>query len=74
MSTGGTRIFILMLELSAFAETTLGSSPSVTAVLSNSETAVGDTVQMQIKVTVQRGAEAPERITVDGLEIYRTGT
>src|SRR5438034_9666425 len=54
---------------SAFAE-----SPSVTAVLSNSEAAVGATVQLQIRVTGARGADAPEKIAVDGLEIYRTGT
>jgi hypothetical protein len=49
-------------------------SPSVTAVLSNSEAAVGATVQLQIRVTGARGAIAPEKIVVDGLEIYRTGT
>jgi hypothetical protein len=49
-------------------------SPSVTAVLSNSEAAVGETVQLQIRVTGGRSAEAPEKIAVDGLQIYRTGT
>src|SRR5438132_92469 len=53
----------------AFAE-----SPSVTAVLSNSEAAVGKTVQLQIRVTGGRSADAPEKIAVDGLQIYRTGT
>lgn len=50
------------------------ASPSVTAVLSNSEAAVGATVQLQIRVIGARDADAPEKIAVDGLEIYRTGT
>src|ERR1700730_6145015 len=49
-------------------------SPSVTAVLSNSEAAVGETVQLQIRVKGSRSADAPEKIVVDGLQIYRTGT
>src|SRR5947209_14407167 len=49
-------------------------SPNVTAVLSNSEAAVGETVQLQMKITGGRSAEAPEEISVDGLEIRRTGT
>ena len=49
-------------------------SPSVTAVLSNSEAAVGETVQLQIRVTGSRSADVPEKIAVDGLQIYRTGT
>lgn len=53
---------------SAFAD-----SPSVTAVLSNSETDVGATVQLQIRINGDRNAEAPDQIMVDGLEIYRTG-
>lgn len=51
----------------------LADSPSVTAVLSNSEAAVGETVQLQIQVTGS-GAKPPEEIDVDGLEIQRTGT
>src|SRR5437667_7006663 len=49
-------------------------SPSVTAVLSNSEAAVGETLQLQIRVTGGRSADAPEKIAVDGLQINRTGT
>src|ERR1700730_2021015 len=49
-------------------------SPSVTAVLSNSEAAVGETVQLQIRVTGGRSTDAPEKIAVEGLQIYRTGT
>jgi hypothetical protein len=49
-------------------------SPSVTAVLSNSEVAVGQTVRLQIRVTGSRSAETPETINVEGLQIHRTGT
>ncbi len=48
--------------------------PSVTAVLSNSDTAVGETVELQIKVTGPGDARPPEEISLDGLEIHSTGT
>lgn len=48
-------------------------SPSVTAVLSNSEIVVGETVELQIKVTGPGDARPPEEISVDGLEIHTTG-
>jgi hypothetical protein len=50
------------------------NSPRVTAVLSNSQVAVGETVQMQIRVTGANEASTPADITVDGLEIHPTGT
>jgi BatD DUF11 like domain len=49
-------------------------SPSVTAVLSNSEAIVGETVELQIKVTGPGDARPPEEISIDGLEIHSTGT
>src|SRR6058998_1098135 len=48
-------------------------SPGVTAVLSNSEIVVGETVELQIKVTGAGDAQPPEEISVDGLEIRATG-
>jgi hypothetical protein len=48
-------------------------SPRVTAVLSNSETVVGETVELQIKVTGPGDARPPEEISVDDLEIHATG-
>src|SRR2546429_2162917 len=48
-------------------------SPGVTAVLSNSEIVVGETVELQIKVTGPGDAQPPEEISVDGLEIHATG-
>jgi hypothetical protein len=49
-------------------------APSVTAVLSNSEATVGETVELQIKVTGPGDARPPEEISIDGLEIRSTGT
>jgi hypothetical protein len=59
----------ILAASSAFAD-----SPSVTAVLNSSEAAVGETVQLEIRLKGARGADAPETIAVDGLEIHRTGT
>src|SRR6516162_7240869 len=58
----------ILAASSAFAD-----SPSVTAVLSNSETVVGETVELQIKVTGPGDASPPEEISIDGLEIHATG-
>src|SRR5438034_2306354 len=55
------------------ASSTFADSPSVTAVLSNSEVAVGETVELQIKVTGPGDARPPEEISIDGLEIHATG-
>src|SRR6059058_5363578 len=77
MSMSGSRFCIaVFVALVAFFETDSASAASsgVTAVLSNSEAAVGETVQLQIRVTGGRSADAPEKIAVDGLQIYRTGT
>ena len=67
---------VLLAALIAFAasEVAFADSPSVTAVLSNSEAAVGETVQLQIKLSGARDAKPPENISVDGLEIHATGT
>src|SRR5437762_3207241 len=56
------------------ASSTFADSPSVTAVLSNSEVAVGETVELQIKVSGPGDARPPEEISIDGLEIHATGT
>src|SRR5947199_7321129 len=49
-------------------------APSVTAVLSSSQATVGETVELQIKVTGPGDARPPEEISIDGLEIHATGT
>ena len=68
------RIFIAVLGIIATAQFAHADSPSVTAVLNSSEAALGETVRLEIRVTGARGADAPEQIMVDGLEIRRTGT
>src|SRR3954470_17801685 len=49
------------------------AGPSVTAVLSNSNTVVGQPVQLQIKITGSTGARPPGEINVEGLDIRYTG-
>src|SRR4029077_18074598 len=73
MSTPG-RVFIAVFGIIAGAQFANADSPSVTAVLNSSEAGLGETVQLEIRVTGARGADAPEEIKVDGLEIRRTGT
>ena len=70
------RIGILSCALIGFIPTDCvrADSPGVTAVLSNSEAAVGETVQLQIRVTGAGEATTPSNISVDGLEIRSTGT
>src|SRR5437660_425181 len=72
-STMFQRIFIAVFVAVALAQFARADSPSVTAVLSNSETVVGETVELQIKVTGPGDAQPPEEISIDGLEIHATG-
>ncbi len=67
------RIFIAVFIALACTQFAFADPPSVTAVLSNSETAVGETVELQIKVTGPGDAQPPEEISIDGLEIHATG-
>ena len=68
--------FLLCTVLTALAATPsiLAASPAVTAALSTDQAAVGQTVQLQIRLTGARGAEVPDNIEVAGLEIHQTGT
>src|SRR4029450_6033490 len=68
------RILIAILIAAACIDIARADSPSVTAVLSNSEATVGETVELQIKVTGPGDARPPEEISIDGLEIHSTGT
>src|SRR5436190_2813291 len=76
MSMHSSRIGLVLIALIAGlgANTAFTASPSVTAVLGNSEAVVGQTVQMEIKVTGANNADLPAEISVDGLEIHETGT
>src|SRR5213078_3661221 len=73
MRTHCRRLFAV-LGVFASAQLAYADSPSVTAVLNSSEAAVGEAVHLEIRVAGARGADAPENIMVDGLEIRRTGT
>ncbi len=66
---------LVVLAICAFiaAEPLCAEGPSVTAVLSNSSTVVGQMVQLQIKVTGSSNVKPPRDIAVDGLEIHYTG-
>src|SRR6266446_1365571 len=68
------RILFVAFAAIAAAQFARADSPSVTAVLSNSEAVVGETVELQIKVTGPGDARPPEEISIDGLEIHGTGT
>src|SRR6476469_9665242 len=68
------RILLAVFAVVAIAQIARADSPSVTAVLSNSEVTVGETVELQIKVTGPGDARPPEEISIDGLEIHSTGT
>src|SRR5215469_2162195 len=68
------RILLALFAVVGIAQIALADSPSVTAVLSNSEATVGETVELQIKVTGPGDARPPEEISIDGLEIHSTGT
>src|SRR5437773_166224 len=68
------RILLVAFAAVAAAQSARADSPSVTAVLSNSEVAVGETVELQIKVSGPGDARPPEEISIDGLEIHATGT
>ncbi len=69
----GRAFLIGILAAIVAAGSTFADSPSVTAVLSNAEIVVGETVELQIKVTGPGDAQPPEEISVDGLEIHATG-
>src|SRR5207253_10035029 len=66
-------LFLAPLAIAAI-QSSFAASPGVTAVLSNSQPAVGQMVQLQIKVNGANSANVPETISVDGLEIHQTGT
>jgi hypothetical protein len=58
----------------AASRDTRAASPTVTAILSDSQPAVGQMVQLEIKVNGANSANVPETISIDGLEIHQTAT
>lgn len=67
------RVMITALCASVLAGRVSAASPTVTAVLSNSSIAVGQPVQLQIKVTGSSSAKPPGQIFVEGLDIRYSG-
>jgi hypothetical protein len=65
---------LCLLFAIAAIQSARAESPSITAVLSDSEVSVGQAVQMDVRVSGARSAEAPQEIVADGLQIHRTGT
>src|SRR6267378_305829 len=71
------RRFGLVLSVAiwlAASRDTRAAAPSVTAVLNDSQPAVGQMVQLEIKVNGANSANVPETISINGLEIHQTGT
>src|SRR5207237_2135002 len=66
-------LFLAPLAIAAI-QSSFAASPSVTAVLSNSQPEGGQMVQLEIKVNGANSANVPETISIDGLEIHQTGT
>lgn len=67
------RVAIASFALAACIPFAQAEQPSVTAVLSSSQTAVGQPVELQIRVKGDRSVAPPTVISVDGLEIQSTG-
>jgi hypothetical protein len=67
------RTAIASLVLAALTGSAGAEEPLVTAVLTSSEAAVGQMVQLQIQVKGDRSVAPPSEISVDGLEIQSTG-
>src|SRR5437588_603443 len=66
-------LFVASIAI-AVVQSTFAASPTVIAVLSDSQPAVGQMVQLEIKVNGANSANVPETISIDGLEIHQTGT
>src|SRR3954471_24744596 len=67
------RVIVTAFCASVLASRVSAASPTVTAVLSNSSTAVGQPVQLQIKVVGSSSAKPPGQIFVEGLDIRYSG-
>ncbi|MBA3273695.1 MAG: hypothetical protein H0T11_07465, partial [Chthoniobacterales bacterium] len=57
----------------AIAHSAAAAEPSATAALSSSQTAVGQPVQIEIRVTGASNPKPPGEILVDGLDIRSAG-
>jgi BatD DUF11 like domain len=66
-------IFAIATAIFLMAQHSMAAAADVTAVLNNSSTAVGQPVQLQIKVTGSASARPPTQLMVDGLDIRFSG-
>ncbi|MEP6955326.1 MAG: BatD family protein, partial [Chthoniobacterales bacterium] len=74
MKTLRAHILPLLLAVLGYAATTAhAAEPSVTAVLTDSSTAVGRPVQLQIQITGASNPKPPNEIVVEGLDIRSAG-
>src|SRR5215831_6942110 len=68
------RILVVGFLANAVCELALADPPKITAVLTSSEVAVGETVQLEIQIDNARAsAITPRDIEVPGLQIHYTG-
>jgi len=67
------RTAIALFAFASLIGSARADEPSVTAVLTSSEAAVGQAVQLKIQVKGERNAAPASQISVDGLEIQSTG-
>src|SRR5437879_4596722 len=74
MCNGRFPIAILLGALIGFCATDVFTdSPTMTAVLSSDEVALGETTQLEIRIAGAPGAKPPQEIAAEGLEIKFTG-
>jgi hypothetical protein len=71
--TAALRLLVVAVFCFLGARDSVAATPSVTAVLDNSSTVVGQPVQLQIKVTGSASARPPREMSVDGLDIRYSG-
>jgi hypothetical protein len=70
---GQKKYLALIFAAVSVATNALADEPSVTAVLTSSQTVLGRPVQLQIKITGSPSARPPDAINVDGLDIRYSG-
>jgi hypothetical protein len=70
---GQKKYLALIFAAASVAANALADEPSVTAVLTSSQTVLGRPVELQIKITGSPSAKPPDSIAVDGLDIRYTG-
>ncbi len=73
MSRGNNKYLAFIFAASLLATSAFAEEPSVTAVLTSSQTVLGRPVQLQIKITGSPSARPPDVINVDGLDIRYSG-